>query len=102
MILDLTQLSIAQSYDGTVTFLGETAGFQNVLGMYRIDANGVIHDVEIIFANASTPGFGGDLTPGTSMRPITLQTSDSIGFFVVPNGWGQNTGKLLAETAGHF
>jgi Ca2+-binding RTX toxin-like protein len=102
MILDLTQLGIAQSYDGTVTFLGETAGFLNVLGMYRIDAEGVIYDVEIIFANASAAGSGGDLTPGVSMTPITLQTSDSIGFFILPNGWSQSTGKLLVETAGHF
>ena len=102
MILDLTQLGIAQSYDGTVTFLGETAGFLNVLGMYRIVAEGVIYDVEIIFANASAAGSGGDLTPGVSMTPITLQTSDSIGFFILPNGWSQSTGKLLVETAGHF
>ena len=33
-LIDMTGLSIAEDYSGTVTFLNEGAGFRNTLGMY--------------------------------------------------------------------
>ena len=49
---------------GSVTFEGETAGYQNAIGMYKIAADGTISDVKILFANGSVTGSGGDLKAG--------------------------------------
>ncbi len=102
MILDLTQLGIASAYAGEITFLGETAGYRNTLGMYHIAPDGTISDVQIIFANASESGGGGDLTPGVSKVNVNFTAADSIGFFILPDGFGQDTASLLTQTNGHF
>ena len=102
MIFDLSLLGIAQDYKGTITFLGETASFRNTLGMYKVDANGNIYDVQIIYANASNAGAGGDLTPGVSTKDLNLASNDKLGFFIISDAYDQSTASLLDSTTGHF
>lgn len=88
---------------GTVTFVNESAGFKNALGMYKIAADGTIYDVEIVFANASLKDSGGDLAAGKSSVGVDVANGDNVGFFVVPNGFAQSgMAKLLGDTSGSF
>jgi Ca2+-binding RTX toxin-like protein len=91
---DMSQLVIAQAYSGSVTFLGEGAGFRNTLGMYKVDGQGRIENVEILFANASAQGSGGALVGGQSSVKVELQAGDRIGFFVLPDGYSRNGAAL--------
>ena len=86
-----TTVSIAQDYEGSVTFQGETAGYRNTLGVYRVDPEtNEIVDVEILWENASSLGSGGSLVVGESQQPLSLAAGDQIGFFVISNGYGYN------------
>ena len=88
--LDLTGLEITHDYEGSVTFLSDGAGYKNTLGMYHIADDGSISDVEIIFANASAQGSGGDLIAGTSDFAVDLHAGDHIGFFLIPNAYSMS------------
>lgn len=88
--MSLDELTITESYEGQVVFEGESAGYQNTLGSYVIDENGNIVDVVFHFPNASSSGSGGDLIPGVSSSPISLETGQTLGFFIVSNGYNIN------------
>ena len=62
--VDMSSLTIKESTEATVTFMDEGAGYRNSLGVYEIDEEGNISDVQILFANASKEGSGGDLVKG--------------------------------------
>lgn len=101
--VDLDKFQIAEDVTATVTFMGESAGYQNALGMYRIGDDGSITGVDIVFANASLQGSGGTLVAGQSSVDVSLAAGDRLGFFVVPNGYAQrNMAKLLADEGGSF
>lgn len=91
----LDRLNIDQDYKGTITFNGETAGYQNSIGWYKV-IDGKIADVQIAWANASLPGSGGNVPIGSSM-PLELHSGDQIGFFIVSNGAGQNDFSKFAN-----
>lgn len=100
-IVDMDKFRIAEDTTATITFQGESAGFRNTLGMYEINDDGSIGNVQIVFANASLKGSGGDLIGGQSAVKVDLQAGDRIGFFVVPNAY-QKSGMadlLNDETA---
>ncbi len=103
-LVDMANLRIGVDYNASVTFLNEGAGFRNSLGMYKIDENGNIKDVEILFANSSAEGSGGDLIRGVSSVNIDLQADDQLGFFVVSNGYGTSSlnRELLSDANAHF
>jgi VCBS repeat-containing protein len=93
-----------------ITFIEEGAGNKSTLGWYKIDDNGHITDVNIIWPNVSAQGSGGDLQPGISTQSLgDLQQGDHIGFFLVGNGFNKNLSgnttqwdNLLSEIqAGH-
>lgn len=101
--VDMDKLVISENVTAKVTFLGESAGFQNALGAYKIAADGTISGVDILFANASLKGSGGDLVSGQSAVKLDMAAGDRLGFFVVPNGFAQkNMAKLLADEGGSF
>lgn len=101
--VDLDRFRIAESTTATVTFQGESAGYRNVLGMYRIAEDGTIHDVEILFANASLRNSGGNLIAGQSSVQVDLEAGDTIGFFVVPDGYSQSGAPaMFNNTNGDF
>ena len=94
-IARLDRLVIDQDYKGTVTFNGETAGYLNTLGWYKV-VDGKIADVQVLWANASLKGSGGNLSSGDS-KALGLSAGDQIGFFVVSNGAAQNDFSKMAN-----
>ena len=95
-------LVAVSDYKGAVVFDGESAGYKNALGVYKIAADGTITDVKIVFANASLKNSGGDLLAGKSAVDFDLKSGDKVGFFVVPDGFSQSTGKLLTDAKASF
>ncbi|AYV19805.1 tandem-95 repeat protein [Vibrio mediterranei] len=84
----------------TVTFEGEGAGYYNAVGYYKVDQNGQINDVEIVYENASQVGGGGDLVPGQSAFSFDLEEGESFNLFVVPNGFNHNNFSSFSD--GHY
>ncbi|MEQ1647461.1 MAG: DUF4114 domain-containing protein [Hyphomicrobiaceae bacterium] len=100
---DLNNVVIKNNVTAKVTFGGETADYQNSIGVYKIAADGSIYDVQIMFANSSAVGSGGDLVAGQSNIDLNLKAGDKLGFFVVPNAYTQpGMAELLTDTTGKF
>lgn len=97
-IARLDRLVVDQDYKGTVTFNGETAGYLNTLGWYKV-VDGKIAEVQVLWENASLKGSGGNLSSGDS-KALNLGAGDQIGFFVVSKGASQNDFSKM--TNGHF
>ncbi|HMO06883.1 MAG TPA: hypothetical protein PKD10_04440 [Paracoccaceae bacterium] len=93
----MTQLTIVENHMGRVTFISEGAGFRNSLVMYKVDANGTISGVDVLFANSSAVGSGGNLVPGQSHVDVPLQAGERIGFMVASNAYGRLTAALLDD-----
>lgn len=77
-----------------ITFLNEGAGYRNSLGYFVYETDNPPSDKDlieshvIIFPNASKPNAGEMLEGDTIDLSVELTTGQSIGFFVIPNGWG--------------
>ncbi len=77
----------------TVTFLNEGAGYNNVFGYFLYPTDDVpqtqseVNHV-VIFPNASKPSSGELIEGDTLDLGIQVEAGYSIGFFVIPNGWG--------------
>lgn len=99
---DQKVLGIAEDYTGRITFIFEEAGYRNALGMYKFDQDGVIHDIDIIFANASAQGSGGSLIPGESYVEVALEERDQIGFFVASNAYRRSSPSYLTSGRYHL
>lgn len=101
--VDMNNLKIAVDTTARITFDGESAGYKNTLGMYKIAADGTITGVDILFANASLKGSGGDLVGGKSSVDVDIKAGDRVGFFVAPNAFAmKGMDKLLADEGGSF
>ncbi|MEZ9984790.1 tandem-95 repeat protein [Vibrio sp. 10N.261.49.A3] len=74
----------------TVTFEGETAGYQNAAGYYKVDEDGNITGVEVVYENASQVGGGGDLVPGQDQFSFQVSEGESFNLFLIPNGHQHN------------
>ncbi len=88
--INLAAVTITEDYQGQIIFEGESAGYRNSLGSYKVNNDGNITDVQFHFPNASLTGSGGDLLAGVSSSPIQLQAGDQLGFFIVANGYSYN------------
>ncbi len=79
-----------------VTFLNEGAGYRNSLGYFVYETanppatRADINEHVIIFPNASNPDAGSMSQGDTVDLNIQLLGGQTLGFFVVPNGWGYN------------
>ncbi len=74
----------------TVTFQGEGAGYQNIMGWYKIDANGNPTQPKLIWDNASQQGSGGNLIAGQSQVTLDgLAPGEKFGFFIIRDGHSQ-------------
>ena len=94
---------VTPSNIGSVTFEGETAGYKNAVGMYKIGPDGTISGVQILFANASLQGSGGDLIGGKSSAGVEVNGGEKVGFFIVPNGYSQKgMADILSSKSGSF
>lgn len=89
--VDLQNLVIQEATTATVTFVDEGAGYRNSLGVYEIGPNGEVSNVQILFANASKQGSGGDLISNQSNVQFDVSAGAQLGFFVVSNGYGKGT-----------
>ena len=95
VILNLPGLNVLSDYLGSVTFLGETAGYRNTLGMYEIREDGSFANVSILFANASLLHSGGNLLAGESKIDVSFKAGTKVGFFIVPDGASSpNAGRI--------
>ncbi|WP_284204124.1 tandem-95 repeat protein, partial [Psychromonas marina] len=91
-----------ESTDITVTFQGESAGYQNTAGYYTVDEEGNITGVEIGFENASQVGSGGDLVAGESSFTFDVDAGESFNLFVIPNGNNRNDFDSMQEGTFEF
>ncbi len=100
---DMSNFAIKEDVKAKVTFDGESAGYKNTLGMYKIGADGQMYDVKILFSNASLEGSGGKLKAGVSSTDFDLKSGERVGFFVVPNSYDQKgMDKLLDDAHGKW
>jgi len=91
-LVQVTSVEITDDYPVSVVFEGETAGYRNTFGYYKIADDGTITDVEFIWPNASLQGSGGDLIQGQSREYLDVAAGDRIAFFIVSNGYSRNGG----------
>jgi hypothetical protein len=81
----------------TVTFEGETAGYQNTAGYYKVDEDGNITGVEVVYENASQVGGGGNLVPGQDQFSFQVEEGESFNLFLIPNGHQHNNFDAMQE-----
>lgn len=91
-LVQMTAMTITDDYPVSVVFEGETAGYRNTFGYYKVADDGTITDVKFIWPNASLQGSGGDLIQGQSREYLNVQQGDRIAFFIVSNGYSRNGG----------
>jgi Ca2+-binding RTX toxin-like protein len=108
-ILTGNGLAIRSAVDAKIVFQSEGAGFRNTLGMYVIDKDGSMTNVQMLFDNASAKGSGGDLVGGQSALSVALEAGSQIGFFLAPNAFDRNpastfkaVGYELRDSAGNI
>ncbi|MDA0120933.1 LruC domain-containing protein [Vibrio sp. T11.5] len=93
-----SNIEIDPNFVGTAnvsfTFLNEGASFNNVFGYFIFDTDNPPTDRSqisqhiVVFPNASKAPEG-EMTQGDQLTyQIPLEAGQSMGFFVVPNGWG--------------
>ncbi|MFS4455982.1 DUF4114 domain-containing protein [Maribacter sp. 2304DJ31-5] len=76
-----------------VTFVGEGAGYKNVLGFYTYDSSEAPpttpdpEDITIVFPNVSALGSGGGLEVGNKVRIGQFSAGTGIGWVLLANGW---------------
>ncbi len=102
--VDMSNMKMVSATTATVTFVDEGAGFMNALGVYEIGRDGSISNVNVLFANASKTGSGGDLVAGKTSVTFAISEGAQLGFFVSPNAFGQGSlnQSLLSGKTGHF
>ena len=101
--VDMTKFKISEDTTAKVTFNYEEAGYQNTLGVYKIGPDGTISGVQVLFANASLQGSGGDLVAGVSSVDLAVKAGEKLGFFVIPDGFNQRgMAALLSDTSASF
>lgn len=73
------------------------------LSSRRVPSDGTISGVQILFANASLTGSGGDLKADLSSVDVAMKAGERVGFFVVPDGFSQwGMSSLLADKSASF
>jgi len=91
-----TDVMITELADVWVSFVGEGAGYKNVLGFYTYDLDNppttvpADEDITIIFPNVSAAGSGGGLITGDKMYLGLYPANTGIGWVLIANGWNGN------------
>ncbi|MEI7663679.1 MAG: LruC domain-containing protein, partial [Bacteroidota bacterium] len=87
-------LEILAASDVFITYISEGAGWMNSLGFFTFNTNqppttaAQIDTIHLVFPNVSNNGSGGGLYPGNKVRLGHFAAGKSIGFALVPHGWG--------------
>ena len=79
-------------YSGTSFFVSEYAGYNNIIGTYRLDENGNPIDAQIFIASSNSAAGGnmGQQDPNTNMGVYEEGTK----FFIIANGANSSLGDL--------
>ena len=94
---DISLIPMPADAMAEVTFLGEGAGYRNSVGVYSVDpATGEISNVEMLFANASLKGSGGNLLGGET-APFNAPAGHEIGVFLLADGYSNNNADLITN-----
>lgn len=86
--MDDDHFTLQHDHPVTLTFVGESAGYRNSVGVYKIAADGTIFDVKIVFKDASISRWGG--TDAGESVALDLAAGESFGTFIVANGANLN------------
>lgn len=96
-----TDIVLEDNADVWVTFVGEGAGYKNVLGFYTFDVENPStiapqpEDITIVFPNVSAKYSGGSLEVGHKVNIGRFSAGTGIGWVLLANGWkGQVTPGL--------
>ncbi len=88
-----TDIVLNEDAEVWVTFVGEGAGYRNVLGFYTYAADDPNpqkpepEDITIIFPNVSAKNSGGSLEVGHKVKIGTFPEGTAIGWVLLANGW---------------
>ncbi|WP_422081041.1 DUF4114 domain-containing protein [Ulvibacterium sp.] len=88
-----TDIVIKETADVWVTFVGEGAGYKNVLGFYTYDTSNPSleapspEEITIVFPNVSAKYSGGSLEVGHKVKLGRFSPGTSIGWVLLANGW---------------
>ena len=88
-----TDVILEDNADVWVTFIGEGAGYRNVLGYYTYNVNQPLtqapkpEDITIIFPNVSAKNSGGSLEVGHKVKIGRFSEGTAIGWVLLANGW---------------
>jgi len=86
-----TTFTLTEDYPVSVIFSGETAGYRNSFGYYKVDAEtGTLQNASIIWENASILGSGGSLITGESSASLDVSAGETFGIFIISNGFSYN------------
>ncbi len=104
-----TDVILDKAADVWVTFIGEGAGYKNVLGFYTYDIENPPtkkpnpEDITIVFPNVSKKWSGGSLEVGHKVKIGRFDAGTGIGWVLLANGWkGKVTSglwQLFSNTA---
>lgn len=92
-----TNTVLSTTADVWVTFVHEGAGWRNGLGYYTYNVNNPpdtpegLDSLVVIFPNVSYAGSGGGLHSGDKVLLGTFPKDTVIGWFIVANGWSNQT-----------
>lgn len=93
-----TDILLEKNAEVWVTFVGEGAGYKNVLGFYTYQVDQPLvgtpqeEEITIIFPNVSALNSGGSLETGHRVKIGTFSAGTGIGWVLLANGWkGQVT-----------
>ena len=91
-----TDILLDDEADVWVTFVGEGAGYKNVLGFYTYDTSATVQtlpnrtDITIIFPNISKQYSGGGLLPANKVHLGRFPAGTGIGWVLLANGYQNN------------
>ncbi|UZO82256.1 DUF4114 domain-containing protein [Aquimarina sp. ERC-38] len=91
-----TDIIIEKPAEVWVTFVGEGAGYKNVLGFYTYNINNpqqtrpTPEEITIVFPNVSKKYSGGGLEVGNKVSIGTFPPDTGIGWVLLANAWSDN------------
>ncbi|MCB1734811.1 MAG: DUF4114 domain-containing protein [Gammaproteobacteria bacterium] len=88
--LGIDPSALTLSFDAKVTayFISEGAGYRNTVGWYDASTDAsTAANRNVIWANASLAGSGGDLQPWQPVELGTFEAGTTLGFFLSANGF---------------
>ena len=92
-----TNANVTALSDVSFTFITEGTSYKNAIAYFTYPTNNPpqtpsqIDSLHIILPNASMPGSGGTLKPGSTVKLGRFNPGTSIGFALIANGWTGST-----------